>query len=75
MDGIFCITIAIIVIRAWWRHGRPTITERQVRQPKADPIKETDEERQRRLDEAALRREGYTDELIATILPVINNDK
>lgn len=68
-DAFWCVTLSIIVIRLWWRHGRTDYTRTRTEKQ----TKLTAEQRQLQKDEAQLRRQGYDDELISTILPVIND--
>ena len=80
MDAFFSITLSILVLRYWWKHRERTVR----RPPKQEPIKfaafddkvvaaREKARSQRERDEEELRKQGYSDELIATILPVINN--
>lgn len=70
MEAFWCITLSIIVLRKWWKHQfpkRPTVHVVKSSEPK-QPL-----DLQRERDIADLKRQGYTDELIATILPVVNS--
>ena len=80
--GFCSIVLSIIVIRLWWK--RNMAKELSIRLKPDKPVnhpfvgivdiqrKEVDTKRQKYI--AELRKQGYTDELIAVILPVINND-
>lgn len=84
-DAFWCITLSIIVLRWWWKSGlrnRRKNIEKDMAAAEAQPIdeealkaielqKEVDKRREK--DIADLKRQGYSDELIATILPVIND--
>jgi hypothetical protein len=68
----------------WWKHNQPVDNKpnyiKRVELPTAgmtqEQLKAQEKlKKQRAKDEAELRKQGYTDELIATILPVIENDK
>lgn len=78
MDAFWCITLTIVVLRFWWKHQFP----KQKATPKFTPVSnaiklnEIDRERlalerQHQQDIADLKRQGYTDEVIAVILPTI----
>lgn len=85
MDVFWCITLSVLVVRYWWKHqhfkpketppkpglfdnlsGQKTIPNR----PKKE---KTEEEKRQEKDIADLKRQGYDDELIAVIIPTINN--
>lgn len=91
MDAFFCIVLSYLVLRYCWRsdtfgvRGRfkkPNISnpepvkslDEYIAQEKIDKVK-MEAERQKEKDIAELRNQGYTDELIATIIPIINNNK
>jgi hypothetical protein len=82
-DTFWSITLSLIVLRWWWKRRA-----RQPREIKAAPraatangeidqisLEKWEAERQRQRDIVDLKKRGYTDEVITTILPVINNDK
>lgn len=78
MEAFWCITLSIIVIRAWWKHqpdGPPVFKFKRKNkiQPVNFPPPKSQAELQRERDVADLKNQGYSDEVIATILPVINN--
>ncbi len=85
MDAFFCITLSILVIRAWWKHRPIPIQRKPVKLPptRIQVVDETidqelkvkrEAEIQREKDINELRKQGYTDEVITTILPVINDN-
>lgn len=87
MDAFFCITLSMIVLGAAWKSHRRTISRRSKDKAiavrySADVDKELlaadraakEAKKQREKDVAELRKQGFTDEIIATILPTINND-
>lgn len=81
--AFFCITISIFVLSKWWKHQRvkwyrrnefkviPNNIRTQIKPDVKDLEKEVDN--QKKKDIEALKKQGYTDELIAIILPTINN--
>ncbi len=75
MDAFWCITLSIFVIRMWWKHqpGEPWFTRKQRVKPVDFPPMRSPAELQRERDAEELRKQGYSDQVIATILPVINN--
>lgn len=72
MDAFFSITIIVILVRWWWNKSHPLDDMPPQVNRKATKSRE---EKQREKDIRELRKQGYDDELITTILPVINNDK
>lgn len=66
MNAFWCIVLSIVVIRHHLKHRNPKI-KKQDKLAMQDP--------QVQLDIADLKRQGYTDELIAVILPTLMNDK
>ena len=85
MDAFFCITLSILVLRYWWKHHPPKASKpeppqefdldklKKVESYTIERRKREEANKQREKDVAELRKQGYTDELIATILPTINN--
>lgn len=81
MDAFFCITLSILVIR-WWLKAHREVKERIIKHtPKQQEVLEPfvfpdklkmEVERRKAQDIAELKKQGYTDELIAVILPTIN---
>ncbi len=81
-DVFFCITLSVLVVRYWWKHQhfefggekpKRSIFDNLSGQKRVPKQVKTEEEKQHEKDIADLRRQGYTDELIAVILPTINN--
>lgn len=90
MDAFWCITLSILLIRWVWKRNRkrrfedeqteipeqdfgPIITKELIEADNAERARQK-EQKQRDKDIAALKKQGYTDEIIAVILPTINND-
>jgi hypothetical protein len=80
MDAFWCITLSIFVGRWWWKHQFP----KQPNRPKFTPVsnaialnraieKKSELQLQHERDIADLKRQGYTDEVIAVIMPTIQN--
>lgn len=76
MDAFWCITLSILILRFWWKHQA---FKKTVKSPAPIPTlsKESGEDREQRLqrerDIADLKRQGYTDEVIAIILPQLEH--
>lgn len=66
MNAFWCIVLSILVIRHHLKHRNP-------KPKKQDKIAQSDPQTQR--DIADLKRQGYSDELIAVILPTLMNDR
>ena len=86
MIDIFCIVLSVVIIRLWWKSNAPKelstqlkrlIPKKKIKDPtieiKEPPRKEVNTKRQKEV--AELKKQGYTDELIAVILPIINDGK
>ena len=79
MDAFFCIVLSVLVIRWYWKRQNIKLArkvETTFIQEKEEPVKEvkkTKEEDLRQKEYDDLRKQGYDDELIAVILPTINN--
>ena len=86
MDAFWCIVLSVIVLRWWWKRNRPEQEELPPEPIKLDPelVKKFEEDRkitkiemevqdQKDRDIAELKKQGYSDELIAVILPTIND--
>lgn len=83
MEAFWCITLGLIVMRMAMKSHmfRPrlkvTPLEHQVRlnpaedQPSAE---DAEKEARKQKDIAELKKQGYTDELIAVIIPTLHND-
>lgn len=81
INAFWCIVLSTLVL--WWfikdqkRRRESAVPKTSHYVPEAPPVNETEEERlrreQRERDIRDLRKQGYTDELIAVILPTINN--
>ena len=77
MDAFWCITLSILVLRWWWKRKSRGIVRNPL--PDVDMPKITKEQRelreknQREKDIEYLKKQGYSDELIAVIIPTINN--
>lgn len=74
MDWFFCISLIILVLifnaknrRPWPRIFRPKVQLRQ--EDIWRPLSKADKQRQKDIEQ--LKRQGYTDEVIAMIIPVI----
>ena len=72
MDAFFCITFTTIILMMWWKRNFPA-GDRTRTETKTDWLR-NQKTGARARDVAELRKQGYTDELIATILPITNND-
>lgn len=87
MDPFWCITLSVWAVSKFWKHerqkkkDRDIFRERQARLNKV-PMTEAEKEvikkqkaiqKQKEKDIADLRRQGFDEELIATIIPTINN--
>ncbi len=74
MDAFWCITLSIVVIRMWWKHqpGQPWFPRKKKIAPVNFPPSKTPAELQRERDAEDLRKQGYTDDVIAIILPTIS---
>lgn len=79
MDAFLGITLSFLVIRWYWKrvtakrsHKKAYISDMPVPN---NPVTKAyvDENPQRQKEIADLKRQGYTDELIAVIIPTINN--
>lgn len=76
MNAFFCIVLGTIILRSWWKRNyakprkprTPDIPLAPMVQPRSDA------QRQRDKDAEELRKQGYSEKIIATILPTINND-
>ena len=66
IDWFFCITLSIWVLRAYFKRKGP-------RKAKSKPINVNLERLKREDQRAKLKAQGYDDDLIAIILPTINN--
>lgn len=83
MEAFWCITIGYILIkRKWNKYMEKKKIEDEIRErfkpaPPPDPEKIREFDRKREIDSqiADLKKQGYTDELIAVIIPTINNGK
>lgn len=86
MDAFWCILLSTIVLRWWWKRNKPLKQRIVKEQPGLDMEaaremqqennlnnEQKEKDRQRERDIAELRKQGYTDELIAVIMPTINN--
>lgn len=87
MEAFWCITLSILVIRWYLKSSadseprEPKYKKIKAEYPVAEPVVEDPEvekarkaaEAQRERDIADLKKQGYTDELIAVIIPTINN--
>lgn len=87
MDAFWGITLSLLVLRAafkskWLRREHKTrIVAKDNRFEQLNalanaqpvPVKKSSEERRREQEVEELRKQGYTDELIAVIIPTINN--
>lgn len=77
MDAFWCITLSVVLIRMWWKHqaGKPLINIRHNKKvvTVSFPPSKTPAQLQRERDAEDLRKQGYSDEIIATILPVVTN--
>lgn len=89
MEAFWAITIIIVVVRLYWKHSTDTLPREEKVEPPVtqaptrvqdDVIADTkaeharkEIERQKEKEIAELKKQGYTDELIAIILPTINN--
>ncbi len=86
MDAFWCITLSILVIRWYWNNHRreprqesepipeTVITKELINADKSEKEK-MEAEKQRQKDIADLKKQGYTDEIIAVILPTINSNQ
>lgn len=77
MDPFWGITLSLIAIRWFWKSENRKYKDRKADEKRQErivvkPVK-TEEEKQREKEVQELRKQGYTDELIAVILPTINN--
>lgn len=78
IDAFFCIVLSAIVIRWWWKHGdHAKRKERQRLEKLSEQMSPAERSRflQRQHEEEELRKQGYSDELIAIILPTIDNGR
>jgi len=78
MDAFWGITLSVLVIRFWWKRENKKARERRENRQKQelaikDPQGSKPMPTQKEKDAEELRKQGYTDELIAVILPTINN--
>ena len=75
LDPLFCIVGSYAVIKFAWRSFRKRRPKRLVQSEVPNIVinKKGDDTQQKDIKE--LKRQGYTDELIAVILPTINNGK
>ncbi len=83
-DAFWCITLSLVVLRWWWKNHHVPKAQRpippvQFTKPQTGVTQEAlrakeTAAKQRAKDEEALRKQGYTDELIATILPIVESD-
>ena len=75
MDAFFCITLSILLLRWWWKNQDHTPKPPKIPDfPPSDTIEPlTEADKQRNRDIAELKKQGYTDDLIAVILPQLNN--
>ena len=83
-EAFLGITLSILVLRWWWKGQKFKYRARTVEPVKQVVFPITDEESEaldllaeaearRQKDIADLKKQGYSDELITTILPVIHN--
>lgn len=80
MNAFFGITLSLIVLRIWWKHRPLDGEKKKQNKPSSGGVipvnyieKEgTKAERERQKEAEDLRKQGYTDEVIAVILPTIN---
>ncbi len=85
MDAFWCITLSTILLRRWYKRNfkkeeiaipPETIGSFSPKYGDAEAEKARKEiAKQRKREEAYLRKQGFDDTLIAAILPTINNDK
>jgi hypothetical protein len=75
MDMFFCITLSVLALSWWWKRHTPMSGQRPSKKETHEGGLTVEEEvkRRREKDIAELKKQGYTDELIAVILPTINN--
>jgi hypothetical protein len=82
MDAFWGITLSLLVLRWWYKNHhvekprvKPNLLPKTPANVKTQEVLRAQEQarQQRERDVEALRKQGYTDELIATILPVVND--
>lgn len=83
-EAFWCITLSTLILRWWWKGQKFKYRSRMVNQAHTIPPSLTEEEieaailleeaeKRKRKDIADLKKQGYSDELITTILPIIND--
>lgn len=76
MNAFFGIILSVMVLRWWWKNNYAKPRKPRIPDVPTAPMVQprSDAQRQRDKDAEELRKQGYSEELIATILPTINND-
>lgn len=88
MEAFLCITLSIIVLRSWWKNRNKNdyfnfderyaatfdMPEPSTAEKESEKLR-VEVERRKAKDIEDLKKQGYTDELIAVILPTINDGK